>query len=167
MWSNHSLSRMKSTKDSPGVFIPPPLFYAGIFFLSFLLQGYFTIKRAFFFHSPIADILGLILIIAGLIFIFPAIGQFFKTKNSLIPIKPATSLQTSGIYAVSRNPMYTGLVGIYLGLSFIFGNWWTLILLPLLILLISYFVILPEENYLTRAFGDLYSDYKKRVRRWI
>jgi protein-S-isoprenylcysteine O-methyltransferase Ste14 len=158
---------MKNTKDNPGVFIPPPLFYVTFFLFSFILQGYFTIKRAFFFHSPIANILGVIIIITGLFFNIPAGRQFIKSKNTVITIKPATSLQTSGIYSVSRNPMYLGLLIIYLGMALIFGNWWTLILFPVLIVLINYFIILPEERYLIRAFGNSYSDYKQNVRRWI
>jgi protein-S-isoprenylcysteine O-methyltransferase Ste14 len=158
---------MKNAKDSPGVYMPPPFFYAGIFLLSFILQGYFTIKRGFFFHSPIANVLGVMVFVTGLAFSIPAIRQFFKTKNTLIPNKPASSLQTTGIYAMSRNPMYTGLFLNYLGLAFIFGNWWTLFLLPLLYFLITYRVILPEEKYLSRAFGDAYTEYKKKVRRWV
>jgi protein-S-isoprenylcysteine O-methyltransferase Ste14 len=158
---------MKNTKDSPGVFIPPPIVYAAFFLLSFLLQGYFTIKRAFFFHSMAANIIGIIIIISGLIFAIPALRQFFKTKNTVVLIKPANSLQTTGIYSMSRNPMYVGLLFIYLGMAFIFGNWWTLILLPLLIMTINFRIILPEEKYLLRAFGNSYTEYKTRVRRWI
>jgi protein-S-isoprenylcysteine O-methyltransferase Ste14 len=159
---------MKNVKDNPGVFIPPPLFYVIIFLLSFILQGYFTIRSAFFFHSMIASIIGIIIFIAALmIFAVPAVRQFIKSRNTLIPFKPATSLQTNGIYSVSRNPMYTGLLFQYLGLALIFGNWWTLILFPVLIVLVQYLIILPEERYLMRAFGNSYSDYKNKVRRWI
>ena len=158
---------MKNKKDSPGVFFPPPLFYVLIFLLSFILQGSFTIKRAFFFHSRAANALGVIIIIAGLFFTVPAVRQFFKSKTSIVPIRPASSLQTSGIYAVSRNPMYLGLMLEYLGMAFIFGNWWTIFLIPVLIGLVYYFVILPEEKYLLRAFGNSYSEYTKKVRRWI
>jgi protein-S-isoprenylcysteine O-methyltransferase Ste14 len=158
---------MNNTKDSPGVFIPPPLIYAAFFLLSFLLQGYFTIKGAFFFHSHWANIFGSIFYFVGVAFIFPAGFEFVKSKNTVITAKPATSLQTNGIYSISRNPMYLGLVLIYLGLTFQFGNWWTIFLLPILIIVITYRVILPEERYLTRAFGDEYADYKKKVRRWI
>ena len=158
---------MKNKRNSPGVFIPPPLVYVFVFILSFILQGTFTIKRAFFFHSPKANILGLILMLSGLIFAIPAIRQFFKSKTSIIPIRPASSLQTSGIYSISRNPMYLGLLLTYLGIALIFGNWWTIFLIPLLIGLIHYFIILPEERYLLRAFGEDYADYKKKVRRWI
>ena len=158
---------MKSKKDSPGVVIPPPLFYAFIFILSFMLQGAFTIKRAFFFHSRTANILGLFIIFSGLMFSGTALRQFFKSKNSVLPSRPATTLQTSGVYSVSRNPMYLGMSLLYLGMAFIFGNWWTLFLIPALIGAIQYFVIVREERYLLRAFGDSYTEYKKKVRRWI
>ena len=157
---------MKKTKDNPGVFVPPPLFYAAFFLFSILLQGYFPIRSSFF-HDSLAYVLGVIIIVAGLIFTVPAVRQFIKTHNTVVTVKSATSLQTSGIYAVTRNPMYTGLILEYLGLALIFGNWWTIILLPVLIISVSYLVILPEERYLTRAFGDSYTDYKNSVRRWI
>ncbi len=154
-------------KDSPGVIIPPPLFYAGFFFLSMLLQGYFTIRAAFFFHSHWANIIGFVLYFVGICFGVPAMSAFFKSKNTIITVKPAASLQTSGIYSYTRNPMYVTLLLIYLGLALQFGNWWTLILAPFLIIFITYRVIRPEERYLTRAFGEVYTNYKKRVRRWI
>ena len=158
---------MDSSKDSPGVYVPPPLVYVACFLLSFLLQGYFTIRSAFFFHSVAANIIGLLIIISGLIFAVPALRQFFKTKNTIILIKPASSLQTTGIYSYTRNPMYLSLLLIYLGMAFIFGNWWTLFLIPVLVIVILYRIILPEERYLTRAFGEEYAAYKTKVRRWI
>ncbi|HZK64077.1 MAG TPA: isoprenylcysteine carboxylmethyltransferase family protein [Puia sp.] len=157
---------MKNAKNNPGVFIPPPLFYAALFFLSILLNRYFPISHDFF-QTPVLHIGGAIIIVLGHIMTVPALRQFFKTKNTLITVKPATSLQTDGIYSVSRNPMYLGLLFIYLGFALIFGNWWTIILLPVLFILVNYLIILPEEKYLIRAFGNSYSDYKKTVRRWI
>ncbi len=158
---------MKNAKDSPGVFIPPPLFYAGFFLLSMILQGYLTIKGAFFFHKQPAFFIGYVLYLAGVFFIFPAMFKFIKTKNSIIPTKPANSLQTTGIYSYTRNPMYLGMLFIYLGVALQFGNWWTLILTPFLVAFITFLVIRREEKYLTRAFGEAYTNYKKKVRRWI
>ena len=157
---------MKNIKDNPGVFIPPPLFYVALFFLSFLMQRYFPIRREFF-QTLFASISGVLLIITGFIFSVPALRQFIKTKNTVITVKPATSLQTSGIYSVTRNPMYLGLILVYTGLAFVIGNWWTIILLPILFILVTYLIILPEERYLSGAFGNIYPDYKKRTRRWI
>ena len=40
-------------------------------------------------------------------------------------------------------------------------------LIPIVILTITYLVILKEEKYMARAFGNLYVEYSKNVRRWI
>jgi protein-S-isoprenylcysteine O-methyltransferase Ste14 len=157
---------MKEFKDSPGVFIPPPLFYVVSFIISIILQRFIPIKNTFL-QGSMAMIIGSIAIAAGLFFSVPAVRQFIISKNTLIPFKSASSLQTSGIYSVSRNPMYTGLLLTYTGLALIFGNCWTFILIPVLIVMVTIRIILPEERYLTRAFGNNYEEYRKKVRRWI
>jgi protein-S-isoprenylcysteine O-methyltransferase Ste14 len=157
---------MPNAKDSPGVYVPPPLIYVAIFFLSLLIEKILPLDRSFFNTLP-AHILGIVFIIVALFLNVPAILQFIKTKNTLVTIKPAKSLQTSGIYTISRNPMYLSLLLLYTGLGFLTGNWWTLLLLPILTTIVTYFVIQREERYLERAFGKTYLDYKEKVRRWI
>ena len=93
--------------------------------------------------------------------------RFLRTRNTLVTALPARSLQTGGIYAFSRNPMYAGLLLVYCGLALLVGNWWTLLLVPVLVTVVQRVVILPEERYLQRAFGADYTAYKARVRRWI
>jgi protein-S-isoprenylcysteine O-methyltransferase Ste14 len=103
----------------------------------------------------------------NLIFTVLALRKFWLTKNTLITAKPARSLQTSGIYSLTRNPMYLGLLLLYTGFSCFTNNCWTLILLPLLFIIIQEYVIKREENYLDRAFAEKYNEYKRKVRRWI
>ena len=75
-------------------------------------------------------------------------------------------LRTSGIYKLSRNPMYA---------SFIFLNTATFLFLPSLLLLVimvygmvvHHFIILGEEKYLENVFGDEYRQYKSRVSRYF
>ncbi|HWC53312.1 MAG TPA: isoprenylcysteine carboxylmethyltransferase family protein [Chitinophagaceae bacterium] len=157
---------MPATKDNPGIVIPPPLFYAATFLLSLLIQKAVPIDNSFF-HSMAARIAGIIFIGLWVLFAAPSLLQFFKTKNTLITIKPANSLQTTGIYSISRNPMYVSLLSLYTGLAFLVGNWWTLVLLPILAIVVTALVILPEERYLERAFGKSYIEYKAKVRRWL
>jgi len=153
-------------KDNPGIFIPPPLIYAAIFFLSILMQKIIPINDSFF-YSKNAEIAGIILIAIALIFLLPALIKFAQTKNTLVTIKPATSLQTKGIYALTRNPMYLGLLILYSGIAMWKGNWWTFIFIPVIIIIVQAYVIKREENYLQRAFGEEYIAYRKKVRRWI
>jgi protein-S-isoprenylcysteine O-methyltransferase Ste14 len=157
---------MEKAKDNPGVYIPPPLIYVAMFLLSLLVQKFIPLSKLFF-QSLTSHIIGILFIIAGLFFNVPAIRQFIKTGNTLVTIKPASSLQTSGIYGVTRNPMYLSLLLFYTGLAFLFGNWWTIMLIVILIIVVTYFIIRPEERYLQRAFGKTYLDYQQKVRRWI
>ena len=154
------------TKDNPGVYIPPPLLYVLLFFLSIYLQKMAPLSFRFI-DAKLSPILGLIFILLGVIIVLPALVKFFNTKNTLVTIKPANSLQTSGIYSISRNPMYLALLSIYTGIAFFKGNDWTFIFIPLVIFTITYLVIIKEENYLKRAFGNEYLVYMKSVRRWI
>ncbi|HEX4852058.1 MAG TPA: isoprenylcysteine carboxylmethyltransferase family protein [Puia sp.] len=153
-------------RDNPKIYIPPPLVYVAIFIVSLLIQKIFPLDRSFF-YSTIAANLGIVFIICSIAFGIPAFIQFVRTKNSVIPIRPASSLQTKGIYSITRNPMYMGLLLLYSGVAITKGNWWSLMLIPLLIVIVQFLIIKREEAYLEREFGDDYSDYKKRVRRWI
>lgn len=157
---------MESKKDHPGVYVPPPLFYVACFFLAIFLQKVVPLNTSFFV-SGASKVIGVTILVIGLFFNLPSIRQFFKTKNTLITIKPANSLQTTGIYSISRNPMYVSLLLFYAGIAFLLGNWWHFILLPLLILIVQEYVIRREEKYLDRRFGDDYKNYRVKVRRWI
>jgi len=119
------------------------------------------------FHRTVIKIIGAIFIIAALYFSVRSLRQFFLTKNTLILIKPASSLQITGIYGITRNPMYVGLAILYLGITCLIGNWWNVILFPLLFIIVQEYIIKREEKYLELEFGKEYNDYKKTVRRWL
>lgn len=157
---------MDSKKDSPGVYIPPPLFYMLIFLFALFLQKKISIND-FVFHLQITRIIGMSLLVISLFFFVTNLRKFVQSKNTLIPIKPASSLQTNGIYNISRNPMYVELAIVYLGITCFIGNWWNIILFPILLLIIQEYIINREEKYLNRRFGQNYLDYKLKVRRWL
>jgi protein-S-isoprenylcysteine O-methyltransferase Ste14 len=153
-------------EDSPGVSLPPPLIYALFFGISLLIQKLFPIDKAFF-NTNASGIVGFLLLAVCLVFDLPSLIQFFRTKNTLITIKSANSLQTKGLYSISRNPMYTGLLCLYSSLAMLVGNWWTVLFIPFVIFIIQSYVIRREESYLTRRFGQQFIEYKMRVRRWL
>ncbi len=153
-------------KDSPGVYIPPPLFYVLIFIAAIILQKNVVIDASFFEMTAV-KVVGVALLFTALFFLSRSIGQFISSKNTLIPIKPAFSLQTTGIYHITRNPMYVGLALVYLGVTCLIGNWWNIILFPILLLVVQQYIIKKEEQYLERKFGQQYLDYKLTVRRWL
>ena len=63
--------------------------------------------------------------------------------------------------------MYVGLAILYLGITCLIGNWWNVILFPLLFIIVQEYIIKREEKYLELEFGKEYNDYKKTVRRWL
>ena len=131
---------MDSKKDRPGVYIPPPLFYMLIFLFALFLQKKISIND-FVFHLQITRIIGMSLLVISLFFFVTSLRKFVQSKNTLIPIKPASSLQTNGIYNISRNPMYVELAIVYLGITCFIGNWWNIILFPILLLIIQEYII--------------------------
>jgi len=157
---------MENKKDSPGVYIPPPLFYVLIFLAAIFLQKKVWIDDSLF-HLRITKGIGILFLAISLFLLVTSLRKFFQSKNTLILIKPASSLETNGIYGISRNPMYVGLAIVYLGITFLIGNWWNIILFPILFLVIQEYIIKREEKYLERAFGEKYLDYKNKVRRWL
>lgn len=146
--------------------MPPPLIYVVTFSTGLILERLVPIQRTFL-DSTVCKIAGYASLLAALFFSIPALLQFFKSKNTLITFKPANSLQTSGIYSISRNPMYVSLLLFYLCASFMYGNWWNFILIPFLVLMVQEYVIKREEKYLERCFGEQYIEYKQKVRRWL
>lgn len=158
---------MNTKKDSPGIYFPPPVFYVAIFLIAILLQKYLPIDGSLF-HQTFMKVIGIVLIVVAAIFLlFRSLWQFFKTKNTVVTALPANSLQTTGIYAITRNPMYLGLLLVYLGIACFIGNWWNFILFPILILIVQEYIIKREEKYLLRRFGTSFREYKKKVRRWL
>ena len=79
----------------------------------------------------------------------------------------ADRLVTGGIYAHCRNPMYTGNIGIALGLLCIAGNPWAIALGGAFVLFVYYAITRGEEAYLRDRFGDQYLAFVARTRRWI
>ena len=143
---------------------PPPLVALTFGFLINHTKNIFPkieIKNENFFGS--------IMIISGFIIILSAIILFKKYKTTITPLNPSnsTKLITVGIYKFSRNPMYLGLLLVLLGISFMINIIGGFLLIPLFILYLNLFQIIPEENAMVDLFKDEFLEYKKNVRRWI
>jgi len=95
--------------------------------------------------------------------------QFAVQSTSVNPHKPdhASSLVTSGIYRFSRNPMYLGMLIILLAAVLKLGHPLGLLVLPLYIIYMNRFQILPEERVMLEKFGEEFTSYCRKVRRWI
>jgi protein-S-isoprenylcysteine O-methyltransferase Ste14 len=63
--------------------------------------------------------------------------------------------------------MYVGLVVAYIGEALILRQIWPILLLPLVVVYVNWVVIPVEENKLTEVFGNDYTRYQARTRRWL
>ena len=143
---------------------PPPLIYVAGFVLGLALERFLPVLVLPKIPSRVA---ALLCIAVGVTIAAWSVGLFRREHTSFVPIKPTTTLVIYGPYRFTRNPMYLGLVCVYLGIALWFGIFWALILLPAVMALIQRYVIIREEQYLERKFGGAYLKYKADVRRWI
>jgi len=84
-------------------------------------------------------------------------------------MKPQSSsvLVVSGVYKLTRNPMYLGFLLVLLGWAVFLSNVLAFLLLQAFIAYMNRFQIEPEERALASLFGQDFADYKSRVRRWL
>ena len=155
---------MSDRADNPGVRVPPPLLYALA-----VLVGYLLNRRWPLLISGGAAVRALACLLTGvwLVLTVTSIGNFRRSRTSIDPIRPATTLVIAGPYRFTRNPMYVGLAVLTVALGLFMASWWPMVLLVPVLLVVRAFVIAPEERYLERRFGADYFAYAQRVRRWL
>jgi len=146
------------------IFIPPPLYYAAGLAGGMAINSVVPLPLG---GRPATAVAGAVLAALGLALTFAGVAAVIRHRTTIVPHHPVATLLTGGAYRLSRNPMYTGLAIAYLGLALVFGSWWPPALWPLVIVAVRQLVIRPEERYLTQRFGQTYTDYQSRVRRWL
>lgn len=116
-------------------------------------------------HRAIGAILGCV----GIIFILAAGAVFRRAGTTVNPIKPDTtsSLVVSGVYGVSRNPMYVGALLALAGWAVFLSHLLALVFLPAFVAYMNRFQIAPEERVLADKFGAEFDRYRNAVGRWL
>jgi protein-S-isoprenylcysteine O-methyltransferase Ste14 len=145
----------------------PPLIITLI--TAFLMWGASQIISATGFVFPFRMIAAPILVIAGGIISLSGIISFRLAKTSIHPLQfdSVSAFVESGIYSITRNPMYLGLVITLLGWAYFLSNIIPFVFIPLFIAYMDYFQIRNEEAALNAKFGKKFSKYRQKVRRWI
>jgi protein-S-isoprenylcysteine O-methyltransferase Ste14 len=92
-----------------------------------------------------------------------------RAGTTVNPMKPASSssLVVTGIYSVTRNPMYLGVLLVLLAWAINLANALTVLFLPGFVWYMGRYQIEPEERALASLFGSAFTAYAARVRRWI
>lgn len=92
---------------------------------------------------------------------------FRAHQTAICPTAETTTLITSDVYRLTRNPMYLGVVLMLLGVALGTGG------LPFYMAALTFFLIIDfafcpyEEGKLEQGFGDAFTTYRARVRRWL
>ena len=144
--------------------IPPPAYYGAAFAIAMVLQRALPLDIP---GRPTSALVGAGVLIAGLGLDLAGVATVLAHHTTIVPHRPVAKLLTTGIYRISRNPMYTGLAIMVAGGAFLAGTWWPLLTLPLALVAVTHLAIKPEEAYLLERFGSVYADYQLRVRRWL
>ncbi len=155
---------MNDKPDHPKFIFNPILLLVLAMILTWLLGWWIPLP---FLPKTLSQITGALLFIGGILFGLPAFRGMLKAGTTPDPRRPVTALVLDRSFRITRNPMYLHMVMAYLGLFIFLQNAWFILILPLLVWLMTIWVIIPEERYLEARFGEQYLDFKARVRRWL
>lgn len=115
------------------------------------------------------NMLGLVIIAIAALLDLWSLGLFVRSKTTVNPMKPVNTnkLVLDGMYKITRNPMYLGMLIALTGWWIYLGSLSPLFMLPVFVWLLTVQQIIPEETALEEKFGAEYLEYKQQVRRWI
>ena len=119
--------------------------------------------------SPYQQMVAYIVFGVGVIIGLLGVFEFRRRSTTVNPHKPenTSELVTSGIYQVSRNPMYLGLLIGLVAVAIRLGNVSSMLLLPVFVWYMNAFQIKPEEEVMEEKFGQNFIRYMNTTRRWI
>jgi len=112
-------------------------------------------------------LLGCVPLIFGITLNLIADKAFKQNHTTVKPFEESTSLITTGVFRLSRHPMYLGMVLILIGIAMLLGSLLSFLIIPVFAVLMDVIFIRAEENMLADKFGDTWQKYQAKVRRWI
>lgn len=144
---------------------PPVLFVAAI--VAALIAGnFFALTWPGVDDTP-ARIIGWAFGVLGFALIAWSIERLISHGTTVMPDKTSTVLVTTGPYWRYRNPIYLGEVLLLLSAAELTKNVWFVVSATAFAILVTVLQIIPEERHLQARFGEAYTAYKARSRRWI
>ena len=154
------------TPDNPGVIVLPPIILLATIVGGIVLDWF--VPLGILAKAPMVPriVVGAILFVLGASMPITTRRAFDKAGTNIRPDMPTTALVTSGMFAHVRNPAYQGGSLALFGLALMLAADWIVILMVPALLLLHYGVVLREERYLERKFGEAYRRYKAAVPRY-
>lgn len=146
--------------------VPPPIV---ALILAVIMWGLARVGPTVALPSTMRLSLSLAFACAAVVFGFFAFGAFRRASTTIDPINidRASTLVTSGVFRVTRNPMYVALSAVLISWSIFLAAVATIVGPVAFVLYIIRFQIVPEERVMRSKFGAAYEDYVARTRRWL
>jgi len=109
---------------------------------------------------------GTVVAFEAMLFLYFSLWKLGRYTKMGLPKNDPIQLQTKGIYKLSRNPMYLGLILLaiasvlfvpnYINMAFAFAG-----------IFIHHLIILGEEKFLEEKFGQSWLEYKSITKRYL
>lgn len=148
--------------------LPPDAFVAVAFALAVLLEWLVPLHIFPGAWPPgLSTLIGLLLAVTGLGLEIVAARALARARTTTRPGERPAALVTEGVFSVSRNPFYCGLLLLVSGLLLVLSLDWLVVLLPALWLALDRWVVPGEERLLAEAFGADFQSYRAHTRRWL
>ena len=137
--------------------------------MAMLMRSLTRHTAAFSIRPKLQMGLSIALIASGVTIATAGVYSFRSARTTVNPyrINASSELVTDGVYRHTRNPMYAGMLLCLLGWGVYLANALALLLAPLFVPYMNRFQILPEERALQEAYGERFTEYCRRVGRWI
>jgi len=116
---------------------------------------------------PLWNLIGLIFLASGMILNLIADNVFKQARTTVKPYQESSSLVTNGVFQISRNPMYLGMVLILMGIAFLLRSLSPFLMIILFAILIDRTYVRVEEQMLAEKFGAKWQAYKASTKRWL
>ena len=110
---------------------------------------------------------GIVITAIGVTVFIISVLQMKDNWRAGVQREDKTSLVTTGIYAISRNPAFVGFDLMYIGILFSFFNWYLCFVTVLALVCFHLQIVNVEEDFLIEAFGEEYLQYRKKVCRYL
>jgi len=153
-------------QGTPRLLAPPPLLFFGCLIVGWVLHKLVPVSLALG-SSRIRTGMGLVLATAAGVFALGGAVELLRHRTPVDPGRPTVTIVASGVFGLSRNPMYLSLLLLLAGIAVALGSLWLALSVVPLAVLLDRGVVVPEEAYLSREFGEAYVSYARRVRRWL
>ena len=153
-------------RDTPNVMIFPPLIPLSVLVVGVVLNFFMPLGLLAHVLFLGRIVVGAIAFVVGIGMVIGAKRIFQRIGTNTRPSQPTLALATIGMFTWTRNPMYVGGSLALLGIAIGFALDWVIMLLLVSLPLVHYGIILREERYLERKFGDEYRRYKMKVPRY-